>query len=178
MDEPTAAGEATRRCEWCSATAASDAATCPGCGAALPAAAASAGTEEPYYPGITDIAPHLKAAAARPLQVPGRAPTALMGASAMRIASQAGPGGLLIGMGAMAAFAAVDRMGASRRHQEAPALIDQMVGTSRPADRDIQAVLAKLDGKWQPEEVGEPGSTSKSDLEADIPDPPAPPSTR
>ena len=69
MDQSAETSVETRRCEWCSAIAAADASNCPGCGAAMPMADAEA---ELYYPGVTDIHPHLKAAAERPLQAPPR----------------------------------------------------------------------------------------------------------
>src|SRR3954462_7728439 len=103
MDQPAQTDVETRRCEWCSASAAADAVNCPGCGAAMPLADAEA---ELYYPGVTDVHPHLKAAAERPLQVaPSASATQMMWGSVPRFASQAGPGGALIGLGAVAAMA-------------------------------------------------------------------------
>src|SRR3954468_19910975 len=116
MDQPAETNGETRRCEWCSAIAAADASNCPGCGAAMPMADAEA---ELYYPGVTDIHPHLKAAAQRPLQVPQSASTTqMMGGSVLRFASQAGPGGTLIGLGAVAAMAAVEWMGKKKKKKQ------------------------------------------------------------
>src|SRR3954470_3768456 len=108
MDQPAETSNETRRCEWGSAPDTGDASNCPGCGAAMPMADAEA---ELYYPGVTDIHPYLKAAAQRPLQVPqSTSATQMMGGSVLRFASQAGLGGTLIGLGAVAAIAAVEWM--------------------------------------------------------------------
>jgi hypothetical protein len=175
MDQPTDSGSPARRCEWCSAIATEDAVSCAGCGAAL--LRAEAADDEPYYPGVTDVHPHLKAAAARQLQVPQRqSATAMAGASVFRFASQAGPGGALIGLGAVAAIAAVEWMGASRKTgpESGVAFIDSISSASRPPDRDLKAVLAQLDGKWH---EGVPQSSAPIP-EDQIPDPPERPLPR
>src|SRR3954470_17471237 len=161
MDQSPETGTQLRRCEWCSASAAADALTCPGCGAAMPAADAEA---EVYYPGVTDVHPHLKAAAQRPLHVPQSASaTQMMSGSVLRFASQAGPGGALIGLGAVAAMAAVEWMGASKRNPSSPAAglayIDHLTGKPQP-NRDLTHVLDQLDGKWK---VGRPPGPVDSD---------------
>ena len=135
---------------------------------------------ELYYPGVTDIHPHLKAAAARPLQVPqNSSATQMMGGSVLRFASQAGPGGALIGLGAVAAMAAVEWMGTSKRNPTSPsagvAFIDNLTGTPKPPAPDLKHVLDQLDGKWQ---VGRPpgplnSNTASGSIPDDqIPDPP------
>jgi hypothetical protein len=173
MDQPAETSVEMRRCEWCSAQAPADAANCPGCGAIMPMADAEA---ELYYPGVTDIHPHLAAAAARPLQVPqGSSATQMMGGSVLRFASQAGPGGALIGLGAVAAMAAVEWMGASKRSVSDPrngvAFIDNLTANPQPKP-DLKHVLDQLDGKWK---VGRPAGSlgvASSISDTDIPDPP------
>jgi hypothetical protein len=179
MEEPAHKAAEMRRCEWCSASAGADATICPGCGAAMPTADAEA---EIYYPGVTDIHPHLKAAAARPLQVPqGASTTQMMSGSVLRFASQAGPGGTLLGLGAVAAMAAVEWMGASKRNSTpgpsaGVAFIDSLIDSPKPPDRDLKHVLEQLDGKWK---VGRPpGPVTPNDAsrpaipDDEIPDPP------
>ncbi len=132
---------------------------------------------ELYYPGVTDIHPHLQAAAARPLQVPqGASATQMVSGSMLRFASQAGPGGALIGLGAVAAMAAVEWMGASKRNPTSPsaglAYIDNLTSSPKSPDRDLKHVLDQLDGKWK---VGRaPGSLGAGASPSDdqIPDPP------
>ena len=135
---------------------------------------------ELYYPGVTDVHPHLKAAAARPLQVPqGGSATQMMSGSVLRFASQAGPGGALVGLGAVAAMAAVEWMGASKRNPTSPsagvAYIDSLTANPQSPNRDLKHVLDQLDGKWK---VGRPqgsvngNGTADPTGEVEIPDPP------
>jgi hypothetical protein len=132
---------------------------------------------ELYYPGVTDIHPHLKAAAARPLQVPqGASATQMMGGSVLRFASQAGPGGALIGLGAVAALAAAEWMGASKHNATSPsaglAYIDNLTNNPKPPDRDLKHVLSQLDGKWTVGRELGPVAGSAPVVEDAIPDPP------
>jgi hypothetical protein len=156
MDEPTPAVAPERRCEWCSAGVPADAPICPGCGATMPNADA---TSEPYYPGVTDVHPRLKAAAEQPLRVPGASPTGTIAPSVFRLAAQAGPAGVLVGLGAVAAMAAAEWMGAERhRADTAAAFIDGLGQPAPQPDRDLRAALEQLDGRWQaPAPSGEEG---------------------
>ena len=130
---------------------------------------------ELYCP--TDIHPHLKAAAERPLQAPrGAGATQMMGGSVLRFASQAGPGGALIGLGAVAAMAAVEWMGASKRNPTSPsagvAFIDNLTSTPKPPSADLKHVLDQLDGKWQVGRPAGPLGATGSPPDDQIPDPP------
>src|SRR4051812_46090118 len=116
MDAPTSEATPQRRCEWCSALLSDGIGACRGCGATVPGAS---GDGEPYITGVTDVHPSLKAAAARPLHIPGNSPTQAVAMTAARMAGGGGIAGALLGLGAVAAVAAVEWMGAEQRAKPA-----------------------------------------------------------
>jgi hypothetical protein len=100
-----------RSCQWCSATAAADAISCPGCGAALALRESLGGL---VIPGVTEVHPGLRAYSADPLRIPRASPSQALAGPAMGMMAIAGPAGAALALGSLAAVTAGEYLGASR----------------------------------------------------------------
>lgn len=142
----TGAGDG-RACPWCSAAAAPEDTVCSSCGATL---AQRESIGDLVIPGVTDVDPGLRAAADRPLHIPGASPSqGIAGGTVIAAAIAGGPIGLaaLGGLGALAATEYGAAGAASSGSSEGG--IDPVQDLGRPSEAALR-MLERLDGEGDP----------------------------
>jgi len=113
-----------RRCEWCDARASEDATHCKACGASM---AQRETIGDLVIPGVTHVDPGLQQYAADPLRIPGPSRSQYLAGPAVGAAVVAGGPAAVVGLGGLAAVAAIEYLGAGRdgSKQEDPDKVGQ-----------------------------------------------------
>ena len=131
-----------RRCEWCGARATEDATHCAACGASL---AQRETIGDLVIPGVTHVDPALEQYAADPLRIPGPSRSQYLAGPAVGAAVVAGGPAAVVGLGGLAAVAAIEYLGAGRGGSKQPD--PDKVG--QPSEAVLQMV-EKLEAESEP----------------------------
>lgn len=156
-----------RECPWCSTPASDEATSCGSCGAAL---AQRESIGDLVIPGVTTVDPALQALDAQPIRPRGPSPSQGVASGIIVAAAAGGPIGLAA-LGGIAAVAAVEYAGATRRPGGEPVDLEAV---GRPSEAVLQALERLEDEPAAASSVEEPAASATVEPGSSAPEPGAP----